>query len=616
MNSPMMRTADSGISIGPISLPTLSDCQLSHLQIEQEFLEAKSIINQFNQLFMNFETQTEFNSMNAKSIVSSDDITAEWRRLIPIPHPYPDSFEVQAKRLETIPESSKSLFEENSEFSIAVERDDDEISNIDGIAGAFQMEDGNANPAVECQPSTGFQADTQMDRKSCPLDNTTDIPNLSLIQQINKENPYINIDIIEYLSEICLGNADSKMSRVLLEYNSVCEQLQSAMKYVDYIHSETHFSRPSKAGQNDDGQLGRAGRLSAKFGKVKLDDKLDSIGRIQVREVVCGSMFAYALTDNNQLWCWGLADCIGREHGEIPAKLKDNVTVVTAGECISACIDTEGCVWSWGYFRNEVGKCRFDGATENQLEPKRVLVSDAIDIKAGESHLVCLTKEGSVYTWGFGEHGELGRPISLDRLATGQEFIPTKVLFHPVSHIFACGYNTFFVDENRVYACGKNSFGELGLGDFKKRNYPVLLDYFKNKQIVQIAGSIHHALFLDSEGKIYGAGRNNDGQLGVVGSKVYSTPQLIPTTVKIAQIAAGVSSASSYAIDTDGNLWTTGQSLYGQLGHWDPHGNLDDEPMTQLKFKKVSLKGDRRVQSVAGGCHFTLITAYLNKLQF
>ncbi|KAJ3308275.1 Regulator of chromosome condensation [Boothiomyces sp. JEL0838] len=714
MLSPMLRTIDSGISIGPTLRPTLSNCWISHLQIEAELQRAQEIID---------ELQVALDIVDIDFKLKQDRenlITEEWTRMAAVPQAclvFEEDSEVQVAteededsgygRLETINEEEEDMVEDDFETNHEAEAisavanepeelaatvtiempnsDTDKISELFGDYSArndnprhrrrrrnvvcddyyltgeplkFEDQESNkdsedefSNVASEDLPEPAFNdfltlkdfvqtvAQTESQKwfpeKSAPLaDDVADAeewdPCAHILNQTDLQNPYLNVETLELLYELYHHTLESGCGKILTEYIRVCETLQNTMKYLDTVHSKDEIcpqppitnqviedgpiehiadSESYSIGQNEDGELGREEETGIDFGRLSINDSLNSSNRLQIRELVCGSLFGYALTTDNQLWSWGLEDCIGRDTGEHPTLLKENVLKVTAGEAISACIDTDGQVWSWGYFRSEKGACKFNYDTEKQLEPTQIPIKDVVDIKAGESHLVCLTKSGNVYTWGFGEHGELGRPISLNRVENGQEFLPTRLLFPPVQKIFAVGHNTFLLNENRVYACGKNSFGELGFGDFNPRNYPEKIEFFNNKKIVQIVGGIHHAVFLDSDGIVYGAGRNSDGQLGFKDSAILSVPKRLPMSVKIRKIAASVSGSSTYVIDSDGYLWTTGQSLYGQLGHWDPNGDPDNQEFTQMGFKKVDLKGDRRVQAVAGGCHFTCITA-------
>ena len=92
-----------------------------------------------------------------------------------------------------------------------------------------------------------------------------------------------------------------------------------------------------------------------------------------------------------------------------------------------------------------------------------------IQIAAGNQHVLALTDEGEVFSWGLGKMGRLGLGDTCDRN------IPTKVeLSEKVTQISA-GYDSsiFICESGSVYACGCNRSNKLGLD--KKS----LMDFFR-----------------------------------------------------------------------------------------------------------------------------------------
>ena len=55
--------------------------------------------------------------------------------------------------------------------------------------------------------------------------------------------------------------------------------------------------------------------------------------------------------------------------------------------------------------------------------------------------------------------------------------------------------NNYFKTENRnIYSWGHNLFGQLGIGDNKKRNIPTIISGFKS---ISIFAGYHHSIALD-----------------------------------------------------------------------------------------------------------------------
>ena len=78
----------------------------------------------------------------------------------------------------------------------------------------------------------------------------------------------------------------------------------------------------------------------------------------------------------------------------------------TATACIA--ITADGSVWSWG--GGSFGKLGH-GDAQNQLLPKKVEAfadQRVVAVSAGELHSLAITADGSIWSWGDGDWGQLG----------------------------------------------------------------------------------------------------------------------------------------------------------------------------------------------------------------
>lgn len=92
----------------------------------------------------------------------------------------------------------------------------------------------------------------------------------------------------------------------------------------------------------------------------------------------------------------------------LTGELKDKfVTQVACGDSHTACVTAEGAVFSWGLGTD--GKLGL-GNTDRRLVPCAVDLGivRCIQVAAGAAHTAALTRDGSVYSWGSGKHGQLG----------------------------------------------------------------------------------------------------------------------------------------------------------------------------------------------------------------
>jgi E3 ubiquitin-protein ligase HERC1 len=81
-----------------------------------------------------------------------------------------------------------------------------------------------------------------------------------------------------------------------------------------------------------------------------------------------------------------------------------------------------------------------------------------------------------------------------------------------------------------VSACGKGSYGRLGLGDSNNQPYPTKLSEVPKhgvKKISSSKGSDGHTLALTVEGEVYSWGDGDYGKLGHGNNSTVKTPKLI-----------------------------------------------------------------------------------------
>jgi len=154
--------------------------------------------------------------------------------------------------------------------------------------------------------------------------------------------------------------------------------------------------------------------------------------------------------------------------------------------------------------------------------------------------------------------------------------------------------------EGHVYAWGDNRAGQLGDGTTAKRTAPVAVALPTGVRIVSIAAARSvYSLAVDSDGRVYSWGSNDDGQLGYGSTVQRSRPQAValPAGVRALSAAAGV--YQSLVVGSDGRVYAWGDRAYGQSGAGSPAG-LQTRPLG------VTLALGVRPVSVAGGSSSSL----------
>lgn len=200
---------------------------------------------------------------------------------------------------------------------------------------------------------------------------------------------------------------------------------------------------------------------------------------------------------------------------------------------------------------------------------------------------------GDVYVFGNNSNGELGTGNLINMS------IPTKLNVESILTRFKnvyCGHNrSFFVDEdNHIYACGENTYGQLGTGNNANRNIPKKIFFKANPlKAKHISCGWEHTVIIDLNNEVYTFGFNYDGQLGT-GDNItrYITTKLILEGMPFNARWSACGMNHTILIDLNNNVYSFGFGRVGQLGLGDDKnaGNptrilLDGKP---LKAKYVS----------------------------
>ena len=113
-------------------------------------------------------------------------------------------------------------------------------------------------------------------------------------------------------------------------------------------------------------------------------------------------------------------------------------------------------MYTWG--RNSAGQLGL-GHKQNMLKPTRIRgLTNVREVVAGYNHALAIKKDGTLWTWGYQNDGQLGR-------ALGNNRVPGQVLGIPAIKKAAAGRGyTVAVDvDGNVYTFGTNERSSLGL---------------------------------------------------------------------------------------------------------------------------------------------------------
>lgn len=273
------------------------------------------------------------------------------------------------------------------------------------------------------------------------------------------------------------------------------------------------------------------------------------------------------------------------------AQVVASKTANTVASFISV-LKSDGTIFSFG--DNSYGE-RGNGATavgsETPSQANLPAGSHAVEIAAGDSHVLALLDDGSVYSWGLNSAGQLG---------AGDQAVHTTpfhvVLPRPAVSIAAgSNHSVAVLDDGTVYAWGINTFGELGTGsrDVAAEVLPFAVPGIANAR--QVAAGRDHTLALLADGTVVAWGANGSGQLGNGTFKLSRVP--VPTgATDVARIRAGGN--MSMVITNHRVLLAWGENSDTQMGLGAAASNDVPTPTGVIADVVDAAAGDRLLLAV------------------
>jgi alpha-tubulin suppressor-like RCC1 family protein len=281
--------------------------------------------------------------------------------------------------------------------------------------------------------------------------------------------------------------------------------------------------------------------------------------------VSAGGNHNLAVKASGEVWAWGSNGLGQLGDGSVVSRATagqvsnlSGIVQVAAGSAHSLALGGDGSVWAWG--DNRSGQVGNGSVTRSELLPSRVLGLPASQaISAGNCHSVALATDGTVWEWGTeGFSLCVGpprtRPVRIVGLAN-------------IVAIAAGSYHTLAVQsDGTVWAWGYNVNGQLGIGNTSSSSSPVRVAL--PSPIRSVAGGSYHSLALARDGTVWGWGENSSGQVGDGSTILATLPVRVVDLTDIVAISAGTDliSGHSLALKADGSTWAWGSNVYGQLG--------------------------------------------------
>lgn len=397
-------------------------------------------------------------------------------------------------------------------------------------------------------------------------------------------------------------------------------------------------------GDNEDGQLGLADDEGSKV--VWEPQRVHQLDHVGVVQLACGETFTLALVGDGNVYSVGTGTSGQLGHPDIVherlnkfrridtlveekrSKSEGPFVGVKAGRDFALALTREGHVYTWG--NGEVGQL---GHQENKVKkaPKKISALRELEIPidlatCGRDFVLMTSKDdedddqfntkkpGVFMSMGGNSQGQLGdgsgrnqwvpqrlnkdAPASTNIAGKGNQD-PNEFLLGRDIRLLAAGHSHCAAVVDGMSGLWTWGYGEHGqLGHAKPEVPPGQSQFFRmhfrvprprfvkgldGRRVAQVACGGNWTLVLLADGKLFGMGDNQYGQLALpIAENAHDTRIEHPTEISwfqgrpdLKQISCGDDFAA--ALDVDGQVYTWGRGQLGQLGL----GSSQQGPLTE-----------------------------------
>lgn len=286
--------------------------------------------------------------------------------------------------------------------------------------------------------------------------------------------------------------------------------------------------------------------------------------------VSAGENFSLGIKMDGTLWGWGQnSNRLGLGLGNLanqnlPTQIgtANDWATVSAGNVHSLAVKTNGTLWTWGNGQfGQLGNGLFSSATPNVIQIGTA--NDWLTVSAGNRFSLAIKTTGTLWSWGLNNVGQLGINNLVDQNLPVQVGTANNWL-----KIDAGNQHSLAIDNTGfIYAWGDNTLGQFGNGTNTNSLIPIIVSSSNNW--IEVSAGFDHSMALNTSGILYTFGNNTNGQL-CDGTNTASN-SMLPISFNLAgtvsqYIAISAGNTFSLAIKNDNTLWSGGFNTSGQLG--------------------------------------------------
>ena len=222
----------------------------------------------------------------------------------------------------------------------------------------------------------------------------------------------------------------------------------------------------------------------------------------------------------------------------------------------------------------------------NQIFREKLKAFHVFDEKNGSNGLF-ITSDDKVYCFGSNFYGccDLGHNNYVDKPEVIPELCDKNIKQSFIGYDFYLALNS----EGQIFGWGRNCFGQLAQGfDCSLNEYmkPHVIEFSKIVKIEEISCGSRHTLILTDRGDIYGWGNNALGQIGCGKDKNEKVTMPIKIDIDSSYEVQSIfcSFDRSFALTSNGLVYSWGENLYNCLGY----DSLKDQFVFEPKLIDIS----------------------------
>ena len=310
-------------------------------------------------------------------------------------------------------------------------------------------------------------------------------------------------------------------------------------------------------------------------------------------------------SDPGKLYTWGIATGgrLGNGQAAVHASTPIQIGSLTTwtdlmcGNAQNFAVKNDGTLWVWG--SNNDGLLGLGTASSVHVSSPIQLgsLTNWTSKVRGYSHVAAIKSDGTLWSWGSGQHGGVGDGTVIYRSS------PVQIGALTTWESLAVGRSTFAIKtDGTLWTWGANTFGRLGLEDAVKRSSPVQIGALTNWAKVTSAGNWAGAI--KDDGTLWMWGYNGRGELGQGNTINTSSPVQVGSLTNWSHFPSNQSGGTVGAFKTDGTAWSWGYNNTGNLSQGDA---INRSSPTQIGSKTTwssgSIAGNFFLRSTTGNIY-------------